>query len=167
MKPRRFGAAAILAVAVALASVGVISAAPAAGTVADKKAPSFKLRVGAVLSFSGPLAGFGPSLDASARMAVDEINAALRRRGLSRQMSAQWVGTEDDQGQIQPGVEAATKLVQIQKANVLVGTILSSTTIAVAQSVTIPNNVVQIAPTSSSPAIADLADRNLVWRVST
>ena len=49
----------------------------------------------------------------------------------------------------------------------MVGTILSASTIALAESVSIRNNVVQIAPTSSSPAIAELNDRNLVWRVST
>ena len=129
--------------------------------------PSFTLRVGAVMSFSGPLAGFGPSLDASARAAVTEINAALRRVGMASRMSVEFVGTEDDQGQVQPAVEGGTKLVQINRANVLVGTILSASTIALAESVSIRNNVIQIAPTSSSPAIADLNDRNLVWRVST
>ena len=158
--------------ALLLVSVGVLVTAPAATAAFAEHAnstaaPTFKLRVGTVISFSGPLAGFGPSLDASARLAVTEINAALRRTKLSNRMSVTFVGSEDDQGQIQPAVEGATKLVQISKAHVIVGTILSSSTIAVAQSVSIPNNVIQIAPTSSSPAIADLADRNLVWRVST
>ena len=138
-----------------------------AGAAKADAVPSFKLRVGAVMSFSGPLAGFGPSLDASARAAVTEINAALRRVGMASRMSVEFVGTEDDQGQVQPAVEGGTKLVQINRANVLVGTILSASTIALAESVSIRNNVVQIAPTSSSPAIAELNDRNLVWRVST
>jgi ABC-type branched-subunit amino acid transport system substrate-binding protein len=163
------------AVAIALlmgAALAVTAVATAAhsrdGAAAKPTAvPSFKLRVGAVMSFSGPLAGFGPSLDASARAAVTEINAALRRVGMASRMSVEFVGTEDDQGQVQPAVEGGTKLVQINKANVLVGTILSASTIALAESVSIRNNVVQIAPTSSSPAIADLKDRNLVWRVST
>ena len=151
-----------------LAATAVAGASPSREAGAAARAPSsFQLRVGAVMSFTGALAGFGPSLDASARIAGEEINAALRRVGMAGRMSLRWVGTEDDQTQVQPAVEAATKLVQIQKANVLIGTILSASTIAVAQSVTIRNNVVQIAPTSSSPAIAELDDRNLVWRVST
>lgn len=130
-------------------------------------APRFELRVGNVLSFTGQLAGFGPSLDESAKIAIEEINAALRRTGYANRMSVRLVGSEDDQTQVQPAVEATTKLVQIQKAQVIIGTILSASTIAVAQSVSIPNNVIQIAPTSSSPLISELKDNNLVWRVST
>jgi len=162
------------AIAVAILGIALVVAAGATAARSRDHAPananavpSFKLRVGAVMSFSGPLAGFGPSLDASARMAVTEINATLRRVGMANRMSVDFVGTEDDQGQVQPGVEGATKLVQINKADVIVGTILSASTIAVAESVTIRNNVILIAPTSSSPAIADLNDKNLVWRVST
>ena len=162
------------AIAVAILGIALVVAAAATAARSGEHAaanpnavPSFQLKVGAVMSFSGPLAGFGPSLDASARMAATEINATLRRIGMANRMSVDFVGTEDDQGQVQPGVEGATKLVQINKANVIVGTILSASTIAVAESVTIRNNVIQIAPTSSSPAIADLNDKNLVWRVST
>lgn len=131
------------------------------------QAPSFELRIGNVMSFTGSLAGFGPSLDASGKIAVDTINDALRRNGMAGRMSVKLVGSEDDQTQVQPAVEATTKLVQIQKAQVIIGTILSASTIAVAQSVAIPNNVMMIAPTSSSPAISELKDNNLVWRVST
>jgi branched-chain amino acid transport system substrate-binding protein len=134
---------------------------------AAAQAPRFELRVANVMSFTGALAGFGPSLDASSKLAVDTINDALRRAGLAGRMSVRLVGSEDDQTQVQPAVEATTKLVQVQKAQVIIGTILSASTIAVAQSVAIPNNVIMIAPTSSSPAISDLRDKNLVWRVST
>lgn len=165
---RKALAVAVLAgVALALAAGATASRSRDGAAAKPNAAPSFTLKVGAVMSFSGPLAGFGPSLDASARTAVTEINAALRRVGMANRMSVQFVGTEDDQGQVQPAVEGATKLVQINDADVLVGTILSASTIAVAESVAIRNNVIQIAPTSSSPAIAELADRNLVWRVST
>ena len=161
-----------LVAAVALLALATTAAAATAARetrteVTGKAPPSFELRVGNVMSFTGSLAGFGPSLDASTKIAVEEINAALRRQRLSNRMAARIVGSEDDQTQVQPAVEAATKLVQVQRANVIVGTILSASTIAVAQSVAIPNRVVQIAPPSSSPLISDLADNNLVWRVST
>lgn len=149
------------------ATAGSVAARPAAGTTAAAPAPSFELRIGNVMAFTGQLAGFGPSLDQSAKLAVQTINETLQRNGLANRMSVRIVGSEDDQTQVQPAVEAATKLVQIQRAQVIIGTILSASTIAVAQSVTIPNNVVQIAPTSSSPLIGDLKDNNLVWRVST
>jgi branched-chain amino acid transport system substrate-binding protein len=164
----------VLVTVVAAAVVIAVASTAAAGTIAKRapaasaaQAPRIDLRIGNVLAFTGSLAGFGPSLDQSAKIAIDTINTTLRGQGLSSRISVRLVGSEDDQTQVQPAVEAATKLVQIQKAQVIVGTILSASTIAVAQSVSIPNNIVQIAPTSSSPLISDLKDNNLVWRVST
>jgi ABC-type branched-subunit amino acid transport system substrate-binding protein len=171
MRGIRRGASLAALAAVALAAAAVAAAEIRSESKADRPAgqapPSFELRMGSVLAFSGALAGFGPSLDASARLAAEDANATLRQMGLARRMSIRWVGSEDDQTQVQPAVEAATKLVQIQKVNVIIGTILSASVIAVAQSVTIPNNVVLITPPASSPTISDLNDRNLVWRVST
>jgi branched-chain amino acid transport system substrate-binding protein len=40
----------------------------------------------------------------------------------------------------------------------------SSATIPMAQSVTIPNKIVQISPTSSAPQISDIADNGYLWR---
>ena len=40
----------------------------------------------------------------------------------------------------------------------------SSATIPMAQSVTIPNHVVQISPTSSAPQITDIKDNGYLWR---
>jgi branched-chain amino acid transport system substrate-binding protein len=44
------------------------------------------------------------------------------------------------------------------------GALASTNTIPVAESVTIPNEVLQVSPASTSPAITDLNDDDLVWR---
>ena len=49
-------------------------------------------------------------------------------------------------------------------ANVIIGEMASSATIPMAQSVTIPNRIVQISPTSSAPQITDIADNGYLWR---
>ena len=56
--------------AATLAATAVAGASPSREAGAAAPAPSFQLRVGAVMSFTGALAGFGPSLDASARIAA-------------------------------------------------------------------------------------------------
>lgn len=125
---------------------------------------SFTLNVGMVLPFTGDLATFGPSLDKSARMAVDTVNQALKKDGINVTVKA--VGSEDDQTQPAAGVEAATKLVKTDSARVLIGSMSSGVTLAIAQSVAIPNNVLLISPTSSDPALTTLPGKNqLVWRV--
>ena len=47
----------------------------------------------------------------------------------------------------------------------ILGTLSSTSTIAMAQGVTIPNDVVVISPTASAPQITVLKDKNTVWRI--
>jgi branched-chain amino acid transport system substrate-binding protein len=131
---------------------------PAAG------AASFELRIGPVLPLTGDLASFGPSQAEAARIAVEQIQAALDAQGLA-DVSVTLLDVEDDGGRAQAGVEAATKFVQTDDVDVVIGTMASSVTIPIAESVTIPNQVVQITPTSTAPEITDLADDGYVWRI--
>ena len=141
--------------------------APAGGTAADTaaaEAASFDLKIGAVLPLTGDLASFGPSQAEAARIAVEQIEDVLSSKGIS-DVTVELVGVEDDQGKSQPGVEAATKLVQTNDAGVLLATMASSVTIPIAQSVAIPNEVVLISPTSTAPEITDLEDDGYVYRI--
>lgn len=125
---------------------------------------SFDLRLGTVLPLTGDLAAFGPSITEAVKVAVDEINNALAEEGIDG-ISVELVATEDSGTQQGPGVEAATKLVQSDQVHVVIGAMASNVTIPIAESVTIPNDVVLISPTSTSPAITDLDDNNLVYRI--
>jgi ABC-type branched-subunit amino acid transport system substrate-binding protein len=145
------GAAAVIAIVMAR------DGGPAAGE------RSFDLRVGVVTSFTGDLSPFGEPIDQAARIAADLINESIERVDLS-DVSMSIVASEDDQTQATAGVEAATKLVQSDGANAIVGALASSVTTPIAQSVAIPNRVVLISPASTSPAISDLDDDGFVWR---
>jgi ABC-type branched-subunit amino acid transport system substrate-binding protein len=153
-------------VAAMLSTLAVAGAAarPAVGTASAAPTPSLKLRIGVVLPLTGQLSAFGPSLNQGARIAVRRINEALRRERLSNRISVTMF-TEDGQTQAAAGVEAATKLVKVNKVHVLVGEMASSVTIPIAQSVAIPNNIVQITPTSTAIDISGLNDKGLVYRI--
>jgi ABC-type branched-subunit amino acid transport system substrate-binding protein len=150
------------AVVAAMASAG--GASPAAKQTA-KPVPSFRLRIGTILPFTGDLSAVGPSIDASARLAVDTVNAALKADRLDKKISVKVVDSQDDQSSTQPAIEAATKEIKVDKVNVIIGTLSSQSTIAMAQAVTIPNNVIVITPTGSAPQITSLQDKNTVWRI--
>ena len=165
MRRRRLLTVAAIVLAAALVTSAVGAAATTSRSGGAKGKVSFQLRIGDVLPFTGDLSGYGPSLDAASKIAVDRINAALKKDGLGKSISVKLVGSEDDQTKAQAGVEGATKLVKVDKAQVIVGSMASSVTIPVAQSVTIPNKVVLIAPTSSAPQITFLNDNNYVWRI--
>ncbi|MDQ6772344.1 MAG: ABC transporter substrate-binding protein, partial [Candidatus Dormibacteraeota bacterium] len=149
-------------VVAAVSALALAACGGAAGT--SSTAAKFTLKVGIVLPFTGDLATYGPSLDKSARMAVTMVNGALKKDGID--VNVQVVGSEDDQTTPAAGVEAATKLVKTQGAQVVVGSMSSGVTLAIAQSVAIPNNVVLVTPTSSDPALTTLKGKNqLVWRI--
>jgi branched-chain amino acid transport system substrate-binding protein len=130
----------------------------------EEAAPSFELKIGPVLPLTGDLASFGPSQAEAARIAVERIQEALESAGVE-DVTVTLLDVEDDGGRSQAGVEAATKFVQTDQVNVILGTMASSVTIPIAESVTIPNGVVQITPTSTAPEITELDDDGLVFRI--
>jgi len=151
---------------VASAALVAATTAPAGGTrtASTAKTCAFELRIGDVLPFTGDLAAYGSNLDRAVKLAVDLQNASLKKLGLAGTISVKLVASEDGQTQASASVEAATKLVKSDKVNVVIGEMASSATIPMAQSVTIPNKVVQISPTSSAPQISTIKDNGYLWR---
>jgi len=131
-----------------------------------QSAPSFELRIGNIMSLTGDLSPYGPHIDEGARIAADIINETLKSMGLSDKISVDVVATEDDETKSRPAVEAATKLVQTDKVNVIIGPLASESAIAVAQSVTIQNQILQITPSSTDPGLTDIADGGYLWRTA-
>src|SRR4051812_40853677 len=154
-------AAVALAAAVAAASVGAAS--PSANSAASKNC-AFTLRIGDVLPFTGGLAAYGANLDRAVKVGIGLQNAALKQTGLAKKIHVSLVGSEDGQTAAAASVEAATKLIKVNHANVIIGEMASSATIPMAQSVAIPNRVVQISPTSSAPQITGIKDNGYLWR---
>src|SRR5713226_6707267 len=154
-----------LAIVATAAAVVAVSVAPAgAQSETGAKSCAFTLRIGDVLPFTGDLAAYGANLDRAVRLAIGLQNAALKKDGLAKKIKVSLVGSEDGQTQASASVEAATKLVKSNHANVIIGEMASSATIPMAQSVTIPNKIVQISPTSSAPQITSIADNGFLWR---
>jgi ABC-type branched-subunit amino acid transport system substrate-binding protein len=156
-----------LAAASALIALGTLAATTApAGTARSGVAPTrcaFQLRIGDVLPFTGDLAAYGANLDRGVKLAVELDTKALKAAGLAN-ASITLVGSEDGQTQASASVEAATKLVKSNRANVIIGEMASSATIPMAQSVTIRNRIVQISPTSSAPQLTTIKDNGYLWR---
>ena len=165
---RKRGVTALAAVLLVAATTAVAASVGSAGTTraaqASKTKCAFTLKIGDVLPFTGGLAAYGANLDRAVKVGVGLQNAALKAAGLSKTIHVSLVGSEDGQTQATASVEAATKLIKVNHANVIIGEMASSATIPMAQSVTIPNHVVQISPTSSAPDITDIADGGYLWR---
>lgn len=160
----RMMAAALVAAAVTACGSSTTTSGSPSGSSSSGSKQAFELKFGNIMPLTGDLSSFGASLDAAARLGAQAVNAALAQDHLNSKFSVKIVDTEDDQSAVPPAVEAAQKLLS-ESVNVIIGTLSSGSTIAVAQSVSIPNNIVQITPTSSSPAITALKDNNLVFQM--
>ena len=146
----------VVLVAATVFSATAATASQSSASAATKPC-AFQLRIGDVLPFTGDLATYGANLDRAVKLAVGAAERRAQEGGLPGR-PVQLVGSEDGQTQACASVEAATKLIKANKANVIIGEMASGATIPMAQSVTIPNKVVLISPTSSAPQISDMKD---------
>lgn len=111
----------------------------------------YEIKIGTLLSHTGPLKEFGPNLQNGVVLAMKQMGEA----GLVIKLIH-----EDSETSAIPATNAAKKLVEIDKVVAIIGALASGVTIPVAESVTVPGNVIQISPASTSPMITDLpADR--------
>ncbi len=136
----------MIATAALLASTALVSA-------ADTK-------VGILMDITGPIANFIPPIQNAANLAVKQVNA---QGGLLDGSAIAVYG--DTTGTSQGAVDAAQKLVNIENVPFVMGALMSGTTIAAAEAVFIPAGVVQLSPTATSPAMTDLKDNDLVYRI--
>jgi branched-chain amino acid transport system substrate-binding protein len=132
------------------------------GTDADDGGSSEPVVVGADVPVSGDLSDFGGPMLNAMRMAVEDINDAGGPLGREFQVNDEDSGTDTTQG-----VNAANKLVNTDDVDALIGAVSSGVTISVAQSVTVPNDVVHLNSASSSPSISSLDDKDLLFRTRT
>ena len=117
-------------------------------------------KIGALMDVTGPIASFIPPLTNAVTLAIKHVND---QGGLLSGKAALAVG--DTQGAAQTSVDAAGKLVNVESAAIVMGALMSGTTITAANAVTIPAGVVMISPTATSPAMTDLEDKDTVFRL--
>ena len=119
------------------------------------------LKIGLLLSYTGDLSDFGPAHENAARLAVKEINAAGGVLGEPIE-----VVTADDATDPSQGVSEATRLINVEGVHVILGALASGVTLPVAESVTGPNNILQISEASTSPALTDANDNDFLFRTT-
>ena len=110
-------------------------------------APAAEIKIGTLLSFTGPLKEFGPGIQNGVELAVKQMGAA----GFEVE-----VVKADSETSAIPAINAAKKLVDVDKVVAIIGALSSGVTVPVAESVTIPAGVIMISPASTSPLITVL-----------
>jgi branched-chain amino acid transport system substrate-binding protein len=117
-------------------------------------------KIGILMDITGPIASFIPPLQNATNLAIKHVND---QGGLLDGKVVAVYG--DTTGAAQAAVDAAGKLVNVENVPVIMGALMSGTTIAAANAVSIPAGVVQISPTATSPAMTDIKDNDLLFRI--
>jgi branched-chain amino acid transport system substrate-binding protein len=110
-------------------------------------APAGEIKIGTLLSHTGPLKEFGPNLQNGVVLAAKQMGAAGFEIDLVH---------EDSETSAIPATNAAKKMVEVDKVVAIIGALSSGVTVPTAESVTIPAGVIQISPASTSPLITVL-----------
>jgi branched-chain amino acid transport system substrate-binding protein len=136
----------------------VLAAAALLGTSAIAQAGDTK--VGILMDITGPIASFIPPLQNAVNLAISHVND---QGGLLDGKAVAVYG--DTTGSSQGAVDAAGKLINIENVPIIMGALMSGTTIASAEAAAIPAGVVQISPTATSPAMTGIKDNDLLYRI--
>jgi len=118
------------------------------------------VKIGTLMPLTGGLASYGQFTRNGTLLAQKIIN---EQGGLLGGRELELVNV-DTQTNPQAGVDGAQKLVSVNGINAIVGALSSGVTIPVAESVTVPGEVVLISPSSTSPVLTTLDDNGYVFR---
>ncbi|HBB84210.1 MAG TPA: branched-chain amino acid ABC transporter substrate-binding protein [Sulfitobacter sp.] len=120
-------------------------------------------KIGILLGFTGPLESLANDMAAGAELAIAEVNES----GMF--LDGATVSSErGDTGCIDAGlaVASAERLITSDRVSGIVGGMCSGETTASLQNVAIPNGIVMISPSATSPALSTVEDNGLFFRTS-
>ncbi|MBP7003072.1 ABC transporter substrate-binding protein [Amaricoccus sp.] len=119
--------------------------------------------VGIILGFTGPLESITPHMAAGAELAFKEVSDSGKLLGGTKLNPVRADSTCIDAA---AATAAAERLITAEKVAAIVGADCSGVTIAIANNVAVPNGVVMISPSATSPALSTLDDKGLFFRTS-
>ncbi len=121
------------------------------------------IKLGLSLGFTGPLELMSPNMANGAELAVKEVNASGKLLDGSQVTVVQADNTCADAA---ASVAAVERLVTSEKVNGIMGGMCSGETIASLEKVAVPNGMVMISPSATSPALTDIDDKGFFFRTS-
>ncbi|MDO5642290.1 MAG: ABC transporter substrate-binding protein [Paracoccus sp. (in: a-proteobacteria)] len=136
--------------------------ATAAGALMAGAAAAEEVKLGLHLGFTGPLESMAPDIAAGAEAAAREISESGQFLGGSTVVTSRSDTTCIDAA---ASVAAAERQVA-DGVRALVGGQCSGETIAVLERVAIPNGVMMISPSATSPALSSIEDNGLFFRTA-
>ncbi|MGI9310695.1 MAG: ABC transporter substrate-binding protein [bacterium] len=145
------GAASVLVVLAVLAAT-----LPHAARAAD-------IKVGVILGFTGPIESLTPGMADSAELALKEASESGALLGGKTIEPVRGDSTCVDAA---AATAAAERLVTADRVAAIMGADCSGVTTAIANNVAVPNGVVMVSPSATSPALSTIADNGYFHRTA-
>jgi branched-chain amino acid transport system substrate-binding protein len=121
------------------------------------------IKVGILVGFTGPIESLTPAMAQGAELAMKEASESGILLGGQTVESVRGDSTCIDAA---AATAAAERLVTSDKVAAIMGADCSGVTTAVANNVAIPNGVVMVSPSATSPALSTLNDNGYFFRVA-
>lgn len=126
-------------------------------------ADDHEVKIGILLGFTGPIESLTPPMAQSAELAMKEASDSGLFLG-GKTISA--VRADSTCVDAAAATAAAERLITADKVVAIMGADCSGVTIAVANNVAVPNGVVMVSPSATSPALTTIADNGYFFRVA-
>ena len=149
----------ILSAAAAVAFV----AATGFGLAPAAKADDHEIKVGIILGFTGPIESLTPGMAASAELALKEVTASGKLLGGKAIVGIRADSTCVDSA---AAMAAAERLITSDSVAAIMGADCSGVTTSIANNTAVPNGVVMISPSATSPALSTIEDKGFFFRTS-
>jgi len=140
-----------------------LMAATAAMALLSGVAGAEEIKIGVILGFTGPLESITPAMGAGAELAMKEVTESGKLLGGSSVTSVRGDSTCVDAA---AATAAAERLVTTDKVNAIMGADCSGVTGAILANVAMPNGVVMISPSATSPGLSTAEDNGLFFRTA-
>ncbi len=139
------------------------SVAGAALLAASSAAQAQEIKLGIILGFTGPLETITPGMGGSAELAWNEVNESGLLLDGQTITAVRADSTCIDNAAAQASAE---RLVSTENVAAIMGADCSGVTIGIANNVAVPNGVVMISPSATSPALTDITDNDYFFRTA-
>jgi branched-chain amino acid transport system substrate-binding protein len=121
------------------------------------------INVGIILGFTGPIESLTPTMAASAEMAFSEASKSGQLLGGQNIVPVRGDSTCIDAA---AASSTAERLITSEAVVAIMGADCSGVTTAIANNVAVPNGVVMVSPSATSPALSAIDDKGFFYRTA-
>jgi len=137
--------------------------ASAASLALASMATAQEVKIGTVVGFTGPLESLAPDMAGGSELAMNEVNASGNFLNGATVASVRGDSTCIDAA---AATAVAERLITSDGVSGIVGADCSGVTNAMLQNVAVPNGMVMVSPSATSPALTTVEDNGLFFRTA-